>query len=356
MTTTLGQPLAPDTDVLAALIEQINASGRWANGGSVVQEMERVLASDLGWNHALATSSGTSALTVALLACALPAGSEVITSPLTFAATAAAIEAAGLVPVFADIDPETLTLHPAAVKAAIGPRTSALLPVHLFGLASALELDEIGREAGLAVVHDAAHAYGFRDVIGRGDATAYSLHATKLMHCGEGGLVATDNSHLAEQASLARNFGLQGELAVSQGMNAKLPELSAALALAVRAQLAGEIAARLAVRSRYAELVASSPRLRPHAVGVPRALVMEVVRCEPEDQRAILNDLAERGVVGRRFPALCEPAQRYSSVRSVGVDPKAVARLANSVIALPLHGRVTTKDIDAVAAVLSVAR
>lgn len=352
MTVTLGQPIPPDLTILDALVRQIHDSARWSNDGAVVRELERRTADDLGWASTAATSSGTSALTVALLALDLPRGAEVITTALTFPATVQAIEAAGLVPVFAAPDPDTLTLDAAAVRAAIGPRTAAVLSVHLFGLAAAPAVDAVAAAAGLPVVHDAAHAYGFDQIIGRGTTTAYSLHATKLLHCGEGGLVATDDDAVARRIRQVRNFGLHGDRVDLPGTNAKMPELSAALGLAVRSRLEREIVARQRVRDSYAAAVQDSSRVRAHAPGHPRALVTEVVRCDPADQQSLLDELAGKQVIARRFPALCEPGQRYAGIRLQDTDVRTVTAAARSVIALPIHGRITDDQLATIGAVL----
>lgn len=352
MTVTLGQPIPPDRAVLTALVDEITTSGIWSNDGPVVQRFEQRLASTLGWADVAATSSGTSALTVALLALDLPRGGEVITSALTFAATVQAIEMAGLVPRFAAVDPETLCLHPDAVRKAITAHTVAILPVHLFGVPADPELDEIGGGSGVPVVYDAAHAYGFAPVAARGAATAYSLHATKLLHTAEGGFVATDVPAVAERLRRARAFGLEADRVRGPGTNAKMSEHTAALGLAVLPGIPAEIGARQRLRDAYADAVAEGSRYRPHAPGQARALVMEVVRCAPADQQRLLDDLAARQVIGRPFPALCAPGQRYADVPLVGAQAGELVELAASAVALPLHGRVTDAALEAITAVL----
>lgn len=352
MTVTLGQPLAPDRLILDGLIDQIVASGRWSNDGPLVRQLETRLATDLGWTSVAATGSGTSALTVALLALDLPRGSEVITSPLTFPATVQAIEMAGQAPVFAGVDPDTLCLDPESVQAAIGPRTAAILPVHLFGVAADPKLDAIGSQAGLPVVYDAAHAYDFPPVAGRGIATAYSLHATKLLHTGEGGLVATDDEVLADSLRHVRAFGLQGSVVLGRGTNAKMSEHAAALGLAVIPRVSSEVEARQRLRDAYEIALVGSSRYRAHASGQSRALVMEFVRCAPQDQQRLLDDLAAKEVIGRSFPAMCAPGQRYVDVPLVGADRGEVVDLARSGVAIPLHGRVTDAALDDITGVL----
>ncbi|NQX10249.1 DegT/DnrJ/EryC1/StrS family aminotransferase [Microbacteriaceae bacterium VKM Ac-2855] len=350
---TLGQPVPPDRSIFDELVDGVWERARWSNGGPLASALERRLEQVTGWEHIAVTASGTSALTAALLALDLPRGGEVITTPLTFRATTLAIESAGLVPVFADVDRSTLNLDPAAVEKAIGDRTVAILPVHLFGVAVEPALDVLAASHSLPVVYDAAHAYGLPDVIGRGVLTAYSLHATKLLHTGEGGFVATESALLDDRVRHAVNFGIDGGSDTHAGINGKLPEIAAALGLATLPRIGAEVAAREAIRAAYASAIASSGRMRPHAPGHERALVMEVVRCDPRDQQRIIRELADRDVIARTFPALCADGQRYAGSRVVGGDAREVAELARTAIALPIHGRMPRIHIDAVAEVLS---
>lgn len=339
--------------MLADLVASIMQSDRWTNSGNLTQRLERELAARLGWRCARATSSGTHALTIALMALHLDAGAEVVTTPLTFAATAHAIEAAGLEPVFAAVDPVTLNLDPDAVAEAVGPRTGAILPVHLFGVAVDPRIDAVAASLGLPVVYDAAHAFGFADVVGRGAFVAYSLHATKILHTGEGGLLVTTEDALDERAAQARNFAIgSAGVPTARGTNGKLPEMSAAVGLSMLDLLDEELAARRLVRDAYARAVEGSPRVHAHAEGTPRALVMEVVRCDPAERPAIQRDLVGHGVASRAFPALCAPQSRFSTTRVVGSTRDDLVDLADSVLALPIHGRVGAASLEAVAAVL----
>lgn len=353
MTVTLGQPIAPEADVFAALTAGIWERARWSNGGPLVAELERRIAQVEGWQHVVATASGTSALITALLSLELPRGGEVITSPLTFRATALAIEAAGLTPVFAAADSDTLTLDPHAVESAIGKKTVAILPVHLFGVAADPALDALGEGHDLPVVYDAAHAYGFADVVGRGALTAYSLHATKLLHTGEGGFVATQDTRLDERLRHSVNFGIDGADDLRPGINGKLSEVAAAVGLATLPRVAAEAAAREHLRVAYTAAAEAGARVRPHAPGHARALVMEVIRCDPAEQSRIIRELAARDVIARAFPALCGEGQRYAELPVAGSSARDVDDLSRTAIALPFHGRVLPTHVDAIVEVLS---
>lgn len=348
MTVTLGQPLAPDASLFAALAATVWERAWWTNGGALVTELEQRVADACGVEFAAATTSGTSALTVALLALSLPAGAEVITSPLTFRATALAIEAAGLTPRFAAVSESTLNLSASAVSAAVGPRTGAVLPVHLFGVPVSSDVDEVAAAHGLPVVFDAAHAYGMPGLAGRGVATAYSLHATKLLHTGEGGMVTTDDAELAERVGQVRNFGIDSGHSAGAGTNAKMPEMSAAVGLAMWDLIDDEVAARVRVREGLRSIVEASDRVWGHAEGVSRGVVMEVVRCRPSDQDGLLAELAARGVYGRVFAALTDEGERWGSFGVARGSSAQIRELARSVIALPLHGRVREEHLEAV--------
>lgn len=353
MTVTLGRPLTPDPEVFAELARGVWERARWTNGGPLVTALERSLEETEGWPHAVATASGTAALTAALVSLGLPRGGEVITSPITFRATPLAIEHAGLTPVFAASDPETLCLDPRAVEQAIGSSTVAILPVHLFGVPADPALDDLAAAHALPVVYDAAHAFGLPDIVGRGTLTAYSLHATKLLHTGEGGFVATQSAALRERVRQSANFGIDGGSDSHAGINGKLSEIAAAVGLATLPRLESEIAARAALREAYTAAAERGARARPHVPGRTRALVMEAVRCAPRDQSRIVAEFADRDVIARTFPALCAPGQRYADSPIVGASAQDMAALAQTVIALPLHGEVRPIDVAAISDVLA---
>lgn len=350
---TLGRPLEPDSQEFGRLVQGIVERARWSNDGPLVRQLEQRAGDALGWPHTVAVSSGTSALTTALLTLGLPRGAEVITTPLTFRATALAIEAAGLRPVFAAVDPDTLLLCPDAAEQAVGARTGAILPVHLFGLAADPRFDDLAEAHGIPVVYDAAHTFDVtQGIAGRGTATAYSLHATKLLHTGEGGLLCTRDEAVEERARAIRNFGLAGQAGTGPGMNAKLSEVSAAVGLAMFDRLEEEIARRRQIRAAYTTALASSTSARSHATGHVRSVVMEVIRCEPALQSQIVNELAERGIAARVFPALTSVGEQFHGASITGATSAAIDALSRSVIALPIHGSVHDDHIDRIAEVL----
>src|SRR5919198_3374663 len=185
------QPPAVGDEEIAAVAETIRSG--WLTTGPRTAELERRFADYLGAKHVIATASGTAALHLALVALGIGPGDEVITSPITWPATANVIVHAGATPVFADVRDSDLNLDPECAAALVGPRTKAILPVHLAG--QPCDLDPIWA-LGHPVVEDAAHAaesvYRGRKIGTLSDATCFSLYATKNIAAGEGGLVSTD--------------------------------------------------------------------------------------------------------------------------------------------------------------------
>jgi dTDP-4-amino-4,6-dideoxygalactose transaminase len=227
------QPPAIGDEEIEAVAETLRSG--WLTTGPRTAELERRMAEYLEAEHVLAVASGTAALHLALLAVGVGPGDEVITSSITWPATANVIVHAGATPVFADVRPEDLNVDPAAVAAAVTERTKAILPVHLAG--QPCDLDPL-RELGLPVVEDAAHAaesrYRGRKLGGLSDATCFSLYATKNIAAGEGGLIATNREDVAEAVSnlriMRRGHGSLYDIVVP-GYKANLSDVLASIAL-----------------------------------------------------------------------------------------------------------------------------
>jgi dTDP-4-amino-4,6-dideoxygalactose transaminase len=227
------QPPAVGDEEVAAVAEAIHSG--WLTTGPKVQELERRFAEYVGAKHALAVSSGTAAMHLALVALGIGPGDEVITTPITWPATANVIVHTGATPVFADVRDSDLNIDAERVPELVTPRTKAILPVHLYGQPA--DLDPI-RALGLPVVEDAAHAaeseYRGRKIGGISEATCFSLYATKSIAAGEGGIVTTDDDELAEAIRaltiMRRGHGSLYDIAVP-GYKANLSDVLAAIAL-----------------------------------------------------------------------------------------------------------------------------
>lgn len=231
----VGRPNLGKRDAFMRRIEKIWDSGTLTNNGPMVQELESKLAEYLGVKHCLAICNGTVALEITTRA--LDMRGEVIVPAFTFVATVHALQWQGFTPVFCDVDPETHTLDPGQVEKLITPRTTGIVPVHLWGRACDTEaLEDVARAHRLALVFDAAHGLGCShngQMIGSfGHAEVFSFHATKVLGTFEGGAVATNSSALAAKISLMRNFGFAGyDKVICPGINGKMCEASAAMGL-----------------------------------------------------------------------------------------------------------------------------
>jgi perosamine synthetase len=234
--------------------------------GPKVQEFERLFAARVGARHASAVSSGTAGLHLALRAVGVKDGDEVVTSPFSFVASANAPLYERARPVFADIDPVTLNLDPAAAQAAVGERTRALLPVHIFGYPADMgAFEAIAARHGLAIVEDACEALGAayadgRPVGGRGHPAVFGFYANKQLTTGEGGLVALADPELKQQIDSERNQGRAPNMDWLDhdrlGFNYRLSDLACAIGLAQLRRLDGMLSDRARVAGWYREALA----------------------------------------------------------------------------------------------------
>lgn len=231
----VGRPNIGDRAAFMHRLDQILDNQWLTNNGPMVQEFEDQIALRLGVKHCVAMCNGTIALEIAIRALKLEG--EVIVPSWTFVATAHALHWQGITPVFADIDPATHNLDPAAVRRMITPRTSGVIGVHLWGRAAPVqELQEIADEHHLKLMFDAAHAFGSTyhgETIGRfGACEVLSFHATKAFNTFEGGAVVTNDDELADTMRLMRNFGFSGyDNVIHPGTNGKMVEVCAAMGL-----------------------------------------------------------------------------------------------------------------------------
>jgi perosamine synthetase len=254
----LAKPVLGEAEEQAVI--EVLRSGQLSLGPKL-GEFERLFAERVEAPHACAVSSGTAGLHLALRAVGVEAGDEVITSPFSFVASANAIVYEGATPVFADIDPVTLNLNPAAAEAAITPRTKAILPVHIFGYPADMPaFERIAEKYGLAIVEDACEALGARHadgtrVGGRGNPSVFGFYANKQMTTGEGGMVTLGNAALKERIDSERNQGRAPDLGWLDhdrlGFNYRLSDIACALGIAQLGRLDEMIEARARVAALY---------------------------------------------------------------------------------------------------------
>jgi dTDP-4-amino-4,6-dideoxygalactose transaminase len=346
----------------------------WLTTGPRVERFEQGLKAYTSAPHALALSSGTAGLHLALLALELDEGDEVITSPLTFVATVNTIVASGGTPVFVDIDPHTNNLDVARLPAAITPRTKAILPVHFGGLPVDLEpLYALARRHDLRVVEDAAHAIGAeyrgQRIGATGDTQVFSFHPNKNMTTGEGGCVTTWDANLAARVECLRFHGIDRDRVnaaaraagapydvATPGFKYNMMDVQAALGIHQLQALDGFIARRTAIAERYLALLEGWRECRlPAAPSYPHrhAWHLFTVVLRPDaagvDRQRFVAGMRARGIgIGVHYPVvhLFEYYQSRYGFRP-GDFPEA-ERVGESIVSLPLFPDMADADQDRV--------
>ena len=353
------RPMLPELADLEPMLKKIWSSQIVTNGGPYHNRLEAELRTYLGVETAMLFNNGTIALLAALKMLGLPAGSEVITTPLTFAATAHAISWNELVPVFADVDPVTLTLDPKSVEKAITKKTSAIVGVHVYGTVCDVEaLQAVADENSLRLIYDGAHAFGTviggKPVAQYGDGTVFSFHATKLFTTLEGGLIATTHADLREKIYFLRNFGIKNEEeVVSVGINGKMNEIQAAVGLLNLPMVAEEVKRRAQLRKAYNSFLSNIPgiRIQPAQNGVTNSeQYYPIVIDRKEFGRSrdeIYDALRSRKIFARKyFHPICTDFEPYRDFPIISANNRVVAEVRKSqVLCLPFFGGVTEQEI-----------
>jgi dTDP-4-amino-4,6-dideoxygalactose transaminase len=358
------RPLLPPLGEYVARLEKV-WNARWlTNNGAQHQALERALADHLRVRHLSLFANGTLALLGACKVFGLEG--EAITTPFTFPATPHALVWAGLQPVFVDIDPDTLTIDPSQVEAAITSRTSAIVAVHVYGIPCAVkELAAIAARHRIKLIYDGAHAFGTLvegiPLCQFGDATMLSFHATKLFHTGEGGALIVADAATRDRVDLLRNFGIRGEEeVVLPGINAKMSELAAALGLAVIPHLAAEREARARVAAIYDAALQGIPGIavmRPIAA-VTNSLQYYVIRIDSLEAGCSRDQLYDRlkafNVFTRKyFHPLASKYACYRNLPSAAADRLPVARrAADEVLCLPLYGELASAEVERICTII----
>jgi perosamine synthetase len=326
------------------------SSGALAQGPRV-RELEERFAAFIGVPHAVATSSGTTALHLALLGYGVGAGDEVITVPFTFIASANSILYTGARPVFVDVEEETFNIDVSQVEAAITPRTRAIMPVSLYGQPADLPaLAAIAERRGLALVEDAAQTHGAAigdRNSGSWGAGCFSFYPTKNMTTGEGGMITTADAELADRVRLMREHGMKVRYHHDTlGYNFRMTDIHASIGLAQLPKLEARNARRREIAARYdAELDGViTPAVRP---GVTHVYHQYTIRVARRDEFAEL--LRERGVgTGIYYPI---PVHRQKPFEALGYGDQRFPvseRLTEQVLSIPVHPSLTDEEVSTV--------
>lgn len=245
----------PDKTKYKKYVDEIYENGWITNDGPLVQKLEKRLAVYLGVKNIVLVANGTVALEIAYRTLGLKG--DVITTPFSFVATTSSLVTNGLMPIFADIDPQTLNIDPKNIEEVITKNTSAIVPVHVFGNAcDVAAIKKISKNKNIKVVYDAAHAFNVKykgeSILNHGDISTLSFHATKLFHTVEGGALIINDDSLVEKARYLINFGIESPESIPElGTNAKMNEFEAAMGLCMLDEIAGVLQNRKEVYERY---------------------------------------------------------------------------------------------------------
>ena len=356
-----------EIEAVAAVLE----SG-WLTQGPRVAEFEQAVAAYCGARHAVACSSCTAALHLALLAIGAGEGDEVIVPSLSFIATANAVVHCGAVPVFAEIDPRTYNLDPAAAEAAITPRTKAIMPVHQIGMPADIErFHEIARRRGVRIIEDAACALGSRyrrrPIGGHSELVCFSFHPRKVICTGDGGMVLTHDDDHAARLRLLRQHGMSvpdaarhgaRKLIIEQyvciGYNYRMTDLQAAVGVEQMKRLDGIVARRRELAERYTAALEGHPYLEPpfvppYAQPNFQSYAVRLREGAPLGRNELLQRLRDRDIAAKPgiMTAHREPAYRE---RCSGVRLPITEEASDRSLLLPLYPGLTAREQDSIVA------
>lgn len=349
------KPFLPPLEDLLPSLHQIWDSRVLTNGASFHQQFEEALARYLGVPYVSLFANATLALVTALQC--LRVNGEVITTPYSFVATAHSLLWNGIDPVFVDIDRETLAIDETQIEAAITPRTTAILPVHVYGRPANVEaLQAIADNYGLTVIYDAAHAFGAkyrgRAIAGFGDMSIMSFHATKVFNTFEGGAIVCHDLKTKRRIDFLKNFGFSDEVTVvAAGINAKMNEFQSALGLLQLDHIEDCIARRARLAARYDSAFIGTEGLNllsavtSHVPNYSYYPIF-VARTFPLSRDALYEKLKANGIYARRyFYPLISSFPMYRGRPSAAAASLPVAsRVADEVICLPIYPELGESD------------
>ena len=355
---TVTSPLLPNLDEFHEMLKEIWDSKWITNNGSFHKQLEKALAEYLKVPYISLFTNGTLPLLTALQA--LRITGEVITTPYSFVATTHSIWWNGCKPVFVDIDPATGNIDPDKIEAAITPKTTAIMPVHVYGKpCNTKRIKEIADKYGLKIIYDAAHAFGVEvngeSVLNAGDMSTLSFHATKVYNTLEGGALVMHDEQTKKRIDYLKNFGFAGETEViAPGINSKVDEVRSAYGLLNLRQVDSAIEARHQVAVKYREALRcikgitffdDMPGVRHNYSYFPIFINAQEYGMTRDE---LYFKMKEQGVLGRRyFYPLISTFSTYRGLPSATPENLPVAtKMANEVICLPMHHALSEEDIQ----------
>ena len=355
---TVTSPLLPNLDDFNEMLKQIWASKWITNNGSFHKQLEKELAVYLKVPYISLFTNGTLPLITALQA--LRITGEVITTPYSFVATTHALWWNGIKPVFVDIDPTTGNINPDKIEAAITPKTTAIMPVHVYGKpCDTKRIQEIADQYGLKVIYDAAHAFGVEvngeSILNAGDLSTLSFHATKVYNTVEGGAMVMHDEKMKKRIDYLKNFGFANETTVvGPGINSKMDEVRSAYGLLNLKQVDAAIEARHQVAIKYREVLRNVegvtffddiPGVRHNYSYFPIFIDAKKYGMTRDE---LYFKMKEQNVLGRRyFYPLISEFSTYRGLESAKPENLPEAhKMADSVICLPMHHALSNDDIQ----------
>ena len=329
----------PNIDKYKSYIDEIYTNGQLTNNGPLAQKLERRLQKYLGVNNVILVANGTLALDVAYRA--LDLTGDVITTPFSFVATTSSIVSNGLNPLFSDISPHTFNIDPNLIEESITDKTSAIVPVHVFGNACEVEsIQKISERHSLKVIYDAAHAFDVQykegSILNYGDISTLSFHATKLFHTIEGGALIIKDDELANKARRLVNFGINNNTGESRdlGMNAKMNEFEAAMGLCVLDDINLILEKRKIRYNNYAQALINQVQLQEKNNNSSNNYAYFPIALESEDQLlSIVQKLNKAQIFPRRY---FRPSLNKLSYVEQGQACPISENASNRVLCLPL--------------------
>ena len=351
-------PLLPSLEDFTFLLKEIWESKMLTNNGNFHQKLEEELAKYLKVPYLSLFTNGTLPLITALQAMRITG--EVITTPFSFVATTHSLWWNGIKPVFVDIEPETCNLDPSKIEAAITPKTTAIMPVHVYGKpCKTKEIQEIANKYGLKVIYDAAHAFGVEingeSILNFGDMATLSFHATKVYNTLEGGALVVHDEQTKKRIDYLKNFGFASEtVVVAPGINSKVDEVRAAYGLLNLKQVDHAINSRRKVAIRYRDELQGVkgitffndiPGVRHNYSYFPIFINAEEYGMTRDE---LYFKMKEHNVFGRRyFYPLISTFSTYRGLDSANPDNLPIAtQMSNNVICLPMHHALSENEVE----------
>ena len=351
-------PLLPSLEDFTFLLKEIWESKMLTNNGNFHQKLEEELAKYLKVPYLSLFTNGTLPLITALQAMRITG--EVITTPFSFVATTHSLWWNGIKPVFVDIEPETCNLDPSKIEAAITPKTTAIMPVHVYGKpCKTKEIQEIANKYGLKVIYDAAHAFGVEingeSIFNFGDMATLSFHATKVYNTLEGGALVVHDEQTKKRIDYLKNFGFASETeVVAPGINSKVDEVRAAYGLLNLKQVDHAINSRRKVAIRYRDELQGVkgitffndiPGVRHNYSYFPIFINAEEYGMTRDE---LYFKMKEHNVFGRRyFYPLISTFSTYRGLDSANPDNLPIAtQMSNNVICLPMHHALSENEVE----------